>query len=198
MLLKQGPGVLPRAFYFGVIDAEMHGLTCKDIEKACKELHEKYGRSDLLYKTTLKGFWATSIIQDVYEAFEWVGLQNYSHFIDLGSGDGRVVAVASLFTKATGVEIDPDLYELSTRLKKSLSINNIEFYLGDFEELDFSNFDFIYIYPDQPRIRIEQTIKSTWCGSIMVAGLHFEPINWKLIVEEKFSTEKFNVYRTSL
>ncbi len=174
---------------------QMRDVSYKDIEEACKVIHEKHGGIDLPYKATLKGFWATSIIQDVYEAFKWAGLENYRHFVDLGSGDGRVVAVASLFTKATGIEIDPHLHQLSIKLKEYLGLNNIEFYLGDFEEWDFDDFDFIYIYPDQPKICLEPKLESTWEGSIMVAGPHFEPSSWKKMARKKFTVEKFTLYQ---
>ena len=58
----------------------------------------KQGR--LPMKDTGIGFWNASPSSDVFELFKKLQLQNYKHLLDLGSGDGRVTLIASLFTKA--------------------------------------------------------------------------------------------------
>ena len=35
--------------------------------------------------------------QDIYDFFVKIKLERYKNFIDLGSGDGKVVLIASLF-----------------------------------------------------------------------------------------------------
>ncbi len=164
------------------------------IEEICDQILCELGsEKGLHYKKTEKGLWATSILDDVYRAFEWASLDNYSHFVDLGSGDGRVVAVASLFTQAAGIEIDYDLYRASLKLRDVLNLTNVQFYHGDFEAFDLDNFDFIYMYPDRAQIKIENRLKG-WKGSVMIAGLHFEPSGWDKVDEKRFAVEKFTLY----
>lgn len=97
---------------------------------------------------TEKGVWGASVAQDVYDFFVKVKLQNFKRFIDLGSGDGKVVLIASLFTKSSGVEFDKDLHDTAVKIRDELGLkaNLME---GDFFDLDLSKYDFIFINPDK-------------------------------------------------
>lgn len=72
-------------------------------------------------------------------------------FIDLGSGDGRVVFVASLFgAQAYGIEYDKTLVDISMKARKTLSKKVIDpekvhFIQGDFFDHDFSAYDVLYL-----------------------------------------------------
>ncbi len=172
----------------------MDSVEVKRIEEVCQRLLSGFcGKEALPYKKTKKGLWATSVTKDVYLAFRWASLEKYRQFVDLGSGDGRVVAIASLFTMAAGIEIDPELHWLSLQLKDALELDNVAFYLGDFQDFNLHQFDFIYMYPDRARINIESAIAG-WRGVVMIAGHHFQPSGWQKIGEKKFSVEKFSLY----
>ncbi|HDM75883.1 MAG TPA: class I SAM-dependent methyltransferase [Deltaproteobacteria bacterium] len=176
----------------------MTSLVLSDIEDACRKISiELIKETGLAYRKTEKGLWATSILRDVYEAFKWACLEKYKHFVDLGSGDGRVVALASLFTRASGIEIDPVLHMASEKLKDFLELENVQFHLGDFEKWDLNEFDFIYMYPDRAVIRIGNQLEDTWEGTIMIAGSHFEPSNLIKVAQVKFSIERFVLYKKS-
>lgn len=98
---------------------------------------------------TSMGFWGAAITEHIYEFFKKIKLQNYRNFLDLGSGDGKVVLIASLFgVKATGIEIDDDLIKTSERIKKELKLK-ADFIKGDFFKHDFSKYDIIFINPDK-------------------------------------------------
>jgi predicted RNA methylase len=97
---------------------------------------------------TLKGIWGPAETQDVYDFFVKIKLQNYKNFLDLGSGDGKVVLIASLFTDATGIEYDKELIEVGNRIKKQLKLK-AKFLKADFLEHDLSKYDFIFINPDK-------------------------------------------------
>ena len=85
---------------------------------------------------TEKGIWGTSITQDIFDFFRQIKLQNYRNFIDLGSGDGKVVLIASLFgINAAGIEFDKDLIKASVKIRDQLKLN-AEFMQGDFLEQD--------------------------------------------------------------
>lgn len=63
------------------------------------------------------------------------------YLIDLGSGDGRtVIAAAKLKAKATGVEYNPDMVELSKRRAAEAGVSDrTNFVKADLFEYDFSN-----------------------------------------------------------
>ena len=58
--------------------------------------------SQSLSHPTSKGYFGFSDVQTIFELFKKIKLEKYNRFLDLGSGNGCVVAIASLFTKATG------------------------------------------------------------------------------------------------
>ena len=42
-------------------------------------------------RDTEVGFWGTAACDDVFELFQKINLSKFKNFIDLGSGDGKVV-----------------------------------------------------------------------------------------------------------
>jgi len=67
----------------------------------------------------------------------------------LGSGDGKVVLIASLFgVKATGIEFDKDLIDVSVKIRDELNLS-ADFIQGDFLKQDLSRYDIIFINPDK-------------------------------------------------
>ncbi len=97
---------------------------------------------------TKVGFWGTTITDDLFELFEKINLQKYKSFIDLGSGDGKAALVASLFTKASGIEFDKDLFEKSIEIRDKMGLK-AELIKGDFLKHDISKHDIIFINPDK-------------------------------------------------
>ncbi|HEX2919965.1 MAG TPA: class I SAM-dependent methyltransferase [Bacteroidales bacterium] len=63
------------------------------------------------------------------------------YVVDLGSGDGRtVIAAAKLKAKATGIEYNPDMVELSTHRAKEAGVSDkANFLKADLFEYDLSN-----------------------------------------------------------
>src|SRR3989338_3426833 len=99
----------------------------QDFEK----IHQAYNQFErfLLSKGQLVGmdtdigYWAVSNCKDVFEFFQKMKLEKYQNFVDLGSGDGRVVLIASLFgVNAIGVEYYPWLIDASLRLKQKINL----------------------------------------------------------------------------
>lgn len=98
---------------------------------------------------TAKGIWGTAITQDIYDFFVKIKLNKYKNFIDLGSGDGKIVLIASLFgVNVTGIEFDKDLIKTSIKIRDELKLKT-EFIQGDFLKHDLSKYDFIFINPDK-------------------------------------------------
>ncbi len=119
------------------------------IKKAYQERDNALLTQGLLpMRSTDKGFWGVSNLDDVYAFFEKKQFPSTSTFLDLGSGDGRVVCVASLFVDAKGIEYDPELVAISQEMIGVLQSTGI-CEQGDFFTIDFSLFDILYSYADQ-------------------------------------------------
>ncbi len=108
---------------------------------------ELLSQGKLPMRSTNTGFWGTSDLDAVFRLFEEVHLDQCKSFLDLGSGDGRIVLVASLFTKAAGVESDPELVDIGREMREELSFQ-AEFLCQDLMVLDFSQYDFFFVNPD--------------------------------------------------
>jgi hypothetical protein len=130
---------------------------------------------------TEKGFWNASVSDEVYEAFKKLKLGTFKNFIDLGSGDGKVVLIASLFCrKAEGIEIDDLLHFKAIEMQSKLGIKNAKFHNKDFFEHDISGYDAIFMAPDAPFERgVEDKLLNEMKGKLIHYGHHFHPRNLK-------------------
>lgn len=73
--------------------------------------------------------------------------QGIRKFIDLGSGDGRVVIeFARAGFKSYGIELNPLLVLWSRWKIKNLGLNNAKIIWGNFWKINFSDFDIFYIF----------------------------------------------------
>lgn len=146
-----------------------------------------------LGKTEL-GFWGSSICDEIFEIFNRINLHKYNSFIDLGSGDGRVVLIASLFTKAKGIEIDKPLIEKSRQLAKELKLN-AEFIHGDFNEHDISEYDIVYSFPDTAiNFGLQKKLMKELNGKFILTGPHLFPIQLKKHDEFFVEGTKVGIY----
>ncbi|MBS3105890.1 hypothetical protein J4234_06570 [Candidatus Woesearchaeota archaeon] len=131
-----------------------------------KEEYDDFYRSllkdgKLPMRSTSKGFWNASITGEVYESFKKLKLNKFKNFLDIGSGDGKVVLIASLFCKnAEGIEID----------------KNAVFHNKDFFGHDFSKYDVLFLAPDAPLERgLENKLLKEMKGKLIHYGHHFQP-----------------------
>ena len=65
------------------------------------------------------------------------------------SGDGRIAAIASLFTRAAGMEGDKDLLAKATRAQAALGLADLEFRKADYYDEDLSSYDVLFMFPDK-------------------------------------------------
>jgi hypothetical protein len=148
------------------------------------------------YRITKSGMWATSAAEEVYRAFCHFKLDQYCHMADLGSGDGIVVAIASLFTQATGYEIDEWLFQQSIKFGHSLNLSKATFLLIDFLQANLTSYDLLYLYPDKPFYQLEERLVTTWRGRLLVKGPHFPARYLRKIAECAPSVGKFVLYES--
>lgn len=145
---------------------------------------------------TEKGFWGCSIGDEVFELFKKINLQNYRSFIDLGSGDGKVVLIASLFVKkAYGIEFDKGLFEKSLEIKEKIGIQNADFFLADYFDFDLSKFDAVYCYPDNKMKRIENKLVREMKGILIHYGNNFFPPCLKKLQQFEINGTSITIYR---
>ncbi len=120
-----------------------------NIEKAYLELEKRFkvsGKGNVFLTNT--GIYGVADIEKVFKFFQEIHLEEYESFIDLGSGDGRVVLVASLFTKAYGVESDKELVKCGEEIRDRLGLS-CEFFFDDFLSMDLSKYSMLFINPDK-------------------------------------------------
>ncbi|MCB2189960.1 MAG: hypothetical protein KQI62_00250 [Deltaproteobacteria bacterium] len=147
-------------------------ISLAEINSALAEFHAGL---DEPYKMTPAGMWACSKSEEVYDLLEQVDLGGCSHFADLGSGDGRAVLIASLFMRATGIEVDPGLVQASRAMAESLGLNRAEFVCADCRKVDLTPFDLLFLYPDKPLNWLEEILPDGWKGRLLVYGPYFQP-----------------------
>ena len=130
-------------------------------------------------KDTGVGYWGVSASTEIFELFKKINLHKFKHLLDLGSGDGKAVMIASLFTNATGVEFDPWLVDVSNDIKNKLfhipHTNRAKFIKGDFMEHDLSAYDIIFMNPDNKSLVLNDKLKSEFKGKVVVYGPHYHP-----------------------
>jgi len=123
-------------------------------------------------------------------------------FIDLGSGDGRVVFIASLYgVEATGIEYDPRLYQISLDAMANLSdvidVAKIKLIKGDFFKHDFNSYDIFYLYlTDDSMLALRDKLyEEMKPGSIAILYDTDEKFAEKLEFVQEFFEEDIKVYR---
>ena len=131
--------------------------------------------------STAKGFWNAAVTDEVYEAFKKIKLNKFKSFIDLGSGDGKVVLLASLFCKnAEGIEIDKFLHNKAVEMQNKLGLRNAKFHNKDFFEHNLADYDVLFVSPDVPFERgLEKKLVKEMKGKLIHYGHHFHPKSLK-------------------
>ncbi len=173
-----------------------------DIKKfeLIKQEYEEYYNSflkqgKLPLGATEKGFWGAAVAEEVLELFERIEIKKFKNFIDLGSGDGKVVLIVSLFgVDAAGIEFDKDLFNKAVEIKNKFNLD-CRFMNSDFYEMDLSEFGLIFVNPDAPFEKgLERKLLKQMKGKLVVYGEQFKPK--KLNHEEQFFVHgtEVNVY----
>lgn len=156
----------------------MNDLIFRQIKKEYDDFYQDLLRiGKLPMWGTEKGFWNAAIADEVFETFQKINLSQFKDFLDIGSGDGKVVLIASLFCKnAEGVEIDNFLHNKAVEMKMKFRIDNAKFHNIDFFLHDFSNYDVLFLSPDAPLERgIENKLLKEMKGKLVHYGHHFHP-----------------------
>ena len=154
-----------------------------DIQKKFEEIKKEYKsyydsllkQGKLLVRDTSKGIWGVAGTDEIFEFFQKIDLKD-KKFLDIGSGDGKVVLIASLFCReAVGVEIDEDLVKKALEIRDKLGLK-CEFICGDFFENDFSAYDVLFVNPDKGfHEGLEEKLLKEMKGELYVYNFVFQP-----------------------
>jgi hypothetical protein len=167
----------------------------KKIEAAYQSFYKALESNDALpYRSTESGMWAISDAKEAYRAFCHFKLGRYAHLADLGSGDGKVALIGSLFTRVTGYETDDTLHKKSLEIRDQLKLSHASFLRQDYLLADLSPYDILYLYPDKPLYALEARLHPVWHGHLLVNGLHFPPRYFDKIAESPLSVGRFTLY----
>jgi protein-L-isoaspartate O-methyltransferase len=132
------------------------------------------------YKDTGVGHWVMSASDDAYELFKKIQLQKSKSFLDMGSGDGKVVFIASLFTNAHGIEHDDELMNHAQQMRNKLMhiphVHKANLMKGNFMQHDLSNYDYVYWYPDKQHQQLDNKFKDELKGKLIVHGPMHHPL----------------------
>ena len=122
------------------------------------------------------GLWGCSSPDAIFAFFKEIKLERFNHFLDLGSGDGIVVLIASLFTNAKGIEFDKELHDKAIEIKDNLNME-AEFENKDFNNALLSGYDIIFINPDTSFTRnsVEKKLLHEMKGILAVYNNIFSP-----------------------
>lgn len=115
----------------------------------------------------------------------------YKNFIDIGSGDGRIVRWASKngFATASGIDYNPYL-TLYSKLR-SLFRKNIHIYNKNFNNHEFKDYDIVYMYifPEHMDKLKDKLFTEMSKGSVIVTNT-FKISN----IVPDITYKKFNIY----
>ncbi|MFQ5876914.1 MAG: SAM-dependent methyltransferase, partial [Acidobacteriota bacterium] len=101
-------------------------------------------------ETVERGLFYPSLLEDLLPSFEAI-LRPGARFLDLGSGDGRVVFLAALLgADATGIEYDRRLHRIArrsrARLEEILDTDRAVLRRGDFFDEDLGRYDVLFYF----------------------------------------------------
>jgi hypothetical protein len=178
-------------------ERELHLKKIKDMYDSFEQFLLKNGR--LLARDTGIGYWGVTHISDLYELFTRMEVHKYSHLLDLGSGDGRVVLLASIFgIQATGIECDDWLTSAALNIKGKLALPHFEkvrLLKDDFMKHGMQPYDLVYVSPDKPFFRsLDRKLQKELQGKLIVHGYEFHPGALQLEREWIINGDKFCVY----
>jgi precorrin-6B methylase 2 len=105
----------------------------------------------------------------------------HGNFIDVGSGDGRIViAAAKRGANSYGIEINPLLYFISKRKIHKAKFTNAHIILADFWKHTFSNYDYVALWgTNHMTKRLEKKLRSELKPGAKVVSNHYQFPNWK-------------------
>ncbi len=152
-----------------------------------------------------KGLFYPILLEDMLPAFERY-VSPGDHFLDLGSGDGRVVFMAGLLgADAAGIEYDKQMVKISRRAGKALrdllEPKRWRIKKGDFFKSSWSGYDVIFFFdlssfePERVRQKLRREMDP---GAVLIVGYEQAPFpGFELVERDRPNHPSMTVYRQS-
>ncbi len=150
-----------------------------------------------------KGLFYPILLEDMLPAFERY-VASGTRFLDLGSGDGRVVFLAAVLgADAAGIEYDKQMVKISRRaaraLKGLIDPGRAKVIRGDFFESTWSGYDVIFFFdlssfePERVRRKLRRELDT---GAHLIVGYEQAPFpGLELVERDRPSHPTITVYR---
>ncbi|MEA3430067.1 MAG: hypothetical protein U9R08_02240 [Nanoarchaeota archaeon] len=171
----------------------MRLLKFSSIKRQYREYYKQFYLSGKVpLKDTKLGMWGVSSADDVFEIFKKLAVNG--KFMDLGSGDGKVVMIASLFCDSvSGIECDDELVKKSQEFALNLKID-ANFMCDDYMNLNLSGYNWLFVNPDQELDKLEKKFVKELSGKVIVYSNLYFLKNMKIEKEFEISGIKVRVY----
>lgn len=152
-----------------------------------------------------KGLFYPILLEDMLPAFERY-VSPEARFLDLGSGDGRVVFMANVLgADAVGIEYDKQMVKISRKAAKALGDlidpKRTRIVRSDFFKSTWSGYDVIFFFdlssfePERVRQKLQHEMDP---GAILIVGFEQAPFPGLEVVErDRPSHPTITVYRQS-
>lgn len=151
----------------------------------------------LLYSSLMGAPYVPTSKKQILAILEKAGLKKGQVFMELGSGDGRIVreAVKKYGVKGIGVDINGLLIFLSNFYAKRDKLENIQFRKENVFTTDMSKVDIIYMFlmPELMRKLVPNMAKTLKKNSLVIShGFKIE--GWEKRKSGEISSEPFSTY----
>ena len=153
--------------------------------------------SGLIYSVFMGAPYVPTQKKHLKDILKLAKLKQGQNFLEIGSGDGRVVseAVHTYKVNGKGIEINPILVTQARLIAALRKLDTIEFVRQDIRKMDFKAYDVIYIFLlpgiiETLRERIEKDCKK---GTLIICH-GFQIKAWEKKLEQKREIKPFYTY----
>ena len=133
----------------------------------------------------------------VLEILKGANLKKGQIFLELGSGDGRLVlsAVKNYGVNGVGVDLHLPLITFSRIKSKMLGLKNIQFRLEDFFKTDISKADVIFLFlMPKTLVSLKEKLKKESKKGVLIISHGFEIKGWERYLVKTQKRKLFPTY----
>lgn len=150
-----------------------------------------------LYSSFMGSAYVPTRNKDIEGILKVARLRKGQVFMDLGSGDGRVVkmAVKKYGVHGIGIDINPTLIFLANLRNKFEKIKHLEFQRKNIKDADFKKADVIYIFL-MPNFIAQLTplLRKNMKKKVLIISHGFKIIGWEKYTVKTIQSRPFPTY----
>lgn len=151
----------------------------------------------LLFSSIMGSPYVATKKKELYLILEEAHLKKNQIFLELGSGDGRVVrtAVKKYRVKGIGVDINPLLNFLAKNIARLQRLDNITFKTENIFKTNFNNADVIYIFLMPGLIKkLKYKLETQTKKKVLIISHGFKIIGWEKKLIKTIKNKPFPTY----